>query len=441
MEAELQAGDPSRIGPYRLVAVLGSGGMGRVYLGRSAAGREVAVKVIRSELATDQEFRARFRREVAAARLVNGLYTAGVVDADTEGPVPWLATAYIGGPSLADAVRRDGPLPPAALRALAAGLAEGLSAIHAAGVVHRDLKPSNVLLAADGPRVIDFGIAYASEASSLTGTSVVIGSPGYLSPEQAEPGRGIGPASDIFALGAVLCYAAAGRGPWGTGSVAAMVYRVVHGEPDLAGLPDEISSLVARCMAKLPGQRPTAADIVAELGDFEPVSGWFAGGGTGEASRPEQLAGTALTGSAPRIASSARSRPHTADAVALEDAIGWDTPPGTRPATPCLAAARRSRTTTLSRTAPTSGTASGAAGAAWRSWRLRSSLPPWWCRWSSRRRSRAREARGMRRPRACGPVLPPWLVSMPGLDTGSMSRTPSPPTAAMSGFSTAEMTP
>ena len=224
----------------------------------------------------------------------------------------------------------DGPLPPAALRALAAGLAEGLSAIHAAGVVHRDLKPSNVLLAADGPRVIDFGIAYASEASSLTGTSVVIGSPGYLSPEQAEPGRGIGPASDIFALGAVLCYAAAGRGPWGTGSVAAMVYRVVHGEPDLAGLPDEISSLVARCMAKLPGQRPTAADIVAELGDFGPVSGWFAGGGTGEASRPEQLAGTALTGSAPRIASSARSRPHTAAAVALEDAIGWDTPPGTR---------------------------------------------------------------------------------------------------------------
>ncbi|MGD0245474.1 MAG: protein kinase [Streptosporangiaceae bacterium] len=302
VEVELRAGDPVRIGPYRLVAVLGSGGMGRVYLGRSAGGREVAVKMIRAELAADSEFRVRFRREVAAARLVNGLYTAAVVDADTEGPVPWLATTYINAPSLADAVQHGGPLRPAALRALAAGLAEGLSAIHAAGVVHRDLKPSNVLLAADGPRVIDFGIARAAEASSLTGTDVVIGSPGYLSPEQAESGRGIGPASDIFALGAVLCYAVTGRSPWGTGSTAALIYRVVHGEPDLADVPDDIRPLVARCMAKLPQQRPTAGGLLAELGDSELISGWAARVNPGGAQGPP------------------------AAAVALDDVTGRNTP-------------------------------------------------------------------------------------------------------------------
>jgi len=284
--AELQPGDPSRIGPYRLVEVLGSGGMGRVYLGRSAAGRHVAVKVIRAELAADPEFRIRFRREVAAARLVNGLYTALVVDADTDGRVPWLATAYINAPSLADAVLDSGPLPPASLRALAAGLAEGLSAIHAAGLVHRDLKPSNVLLAADGPRLIDFGIARAAEATSLTGTNIVVGSPGYLSPEQAEPNREVGPASDVFSLGAVLCYAAIGRGPWGTGSTAALIYRVVHSEPSIDDVPDEIRSLVARCVVKTPARRPTAADILAELGDPELVSGWLAESGIDGVSGP-----------------------------------------------------------------------------------------------------------------------------------------------------------
>ena len=273
--AELQPGDPSCIGPYRLVEILGSGGMGRVYLGRSAGGRQVAVKVIQADLAADPEFRARFRREVVAARMVSGLYTAAVIDADTEGRLPWLATAYINAPSLATAVQDGGPLPPTSLRALAAALAEGLSAIHAAGLVHRDLKPTNVLLAADGPRVIDFGIAYAAEASSLTGTNVVVGSPGYLSPEQAEAKREVGPASDVFSLGAVLCFAATGHGPWGTGSTAALIYRVVHAEPDLANVPDEIRTLVARCLVKKPEQRPTAAGILAELGDPELLSGWL----------------------------------------------------------------------------------------------------------------------------------------------------------------------
>src|ERR1017187_7426106 len=179
--AGLQPGDPREIGPYRTLGRLGSGGMGHVFLGMSAGGRPIAVKVIREELADDPQFRTRFRREVAAAKKVSGLFTAQVVDADLDGPMPWLATAYVSGPSLADALTGNGPLPAASVLALAAGLAEGLSAIHAAGVVHRDLKPSNVLLAGDGPRVIDFGISQAAEASALTNTDLVVGSPGFMS--------------------------------------------------------------------------------------------------------------------------------------------------------------------------------------------------------------------------------------------------------------------
>jgi serine/threonine protein kinase len=271
---ELQPGDPDRIGPYRLISRLGSGGMGRVFLGRSAGGRPVAVKVIRADLAADPEFRARFRREVDAARKVSGLYTAPLVDADLDGPMPWLATAYVPGPSLADAVAAHGPLPPASVLMLAAGLAESLTAIHAAGVVHRDLKPSNVLLADDGPRVIDFGISRAAEASALTHTDLVVGSPGFMSPEQAEGGQ-VGPPSDVFSLGAVLMFAAAGHGPFGAGSTAALVYRVVHGTPALDDISAEIRALVGRCLAKEPGQRPTAQELLAELGDADVSAGWL----------------------------------------------------------------------------------------------------------------------------------------------------------------------
>src|SRR5579859_4507316 len=191
--AGLQPQDPREIGPYQLLGQLGMGGMGQVFLAMSAGGRPIAVKIIRTELASDPDFRARFRREVAAAQKVSGLFTALVVDADLDGPTPWLATAYVAGPSLAETVRGHGPLPARSLWALAAGLAEGLSAIHAAGVVHRDLKPSNVLLAEDGPRIIDFGISGAAEASAGTGANVMIGSPGYMSPEQVM-GRHVGPA-------------------------------------------------------------------------------------------------------------------------------------------------------------------------------------------------------------------------------------------------------
>ncbi len=274
MMRELQPGDPQLIGPYRLRGRLGAGGMGRVYLALSPGGRPTAVKVIRADLATDPEFRARFRREIAVARKVSGLFTAPVIDADVDGPVPWLATAYVEGPSLADAVSAHGPLPPGSVLALAAGLAEGLNAIHAAGVVHRDLKPANVLLAADGPRVIDFGISRAVEASALTHTGLVVGSPGFMSPEQAE-GRPVGPPSDIFSLGAVIAFAATGHGPFGTGSTPALVYRVVHSTPNLDQLPAQIRPLVERCLDKDPAQRPTAGQLLA--GAAYPATGWLPG--------------------------------------------------------------------------------------------------------------------------------------------------------------------
>jgi hypothetical protein len=248
--------------------------MGQVFLGRSAGGRLVAIKVIRPELAGDAGFRSRFAREVAAARNVGGLFTALVIDADVAGPAPWLATAYVAGPSLAEAVESQGPLPVTSVLTLAAGLAEGLQAIHAAGLVHRDLKPSNVLLADDGPRVIDFGISRAAEASVLTQSGTVMGSPGFMSPEQAEGGT-VGPASDVFSLGAVLTFAATGQGPFGTGSTTALIYRVVHGQPDTAHLPGQIRPLVESCLAKDPSQRPQSGDLLAELGAGQLAADWL----------------------------------------------------------------------------------------------------------------------------------------------------------------------
>jgi serine/threonine protein kinase len=265
MWRELQPDDPGRIGPYRLRGVLGSGGMGRVFLGASADGQLAAVKVIRADLASDPEFRARFRREVTVARKVSSRFTVPLIGADVDGPVPWLATGYVPGPSLADAVTEHGPLPARSVLELAAGLAEGLSAIHAVGVVHRDLKPSNVLLAQDGPRVIDFGISVAAETSPLTRTGLLIGSPGYMSPEQVE-GRDVGSASDIFSLGAVLAFAATGEAPFGSGSAPTLAYRAVYRQANLDRVPAEVRPLVGRCLAKDPGQRPTARDLMAGAG-------------------------------------------------------------------------------------------------------------------------------------------------------------------------------
>jgi hypothetical protein len=276
MVTGLEPGDPPLIGPYRLVGRIGSGGMGRVFLGLSAGGRPVAVKVIRAELAADPDFRVGFGREVVAARRVSGLFTALLVDADVDGPVPWLATAYVSGPSLAEAVAGNGPMSAESALALAAGLAEGLSAIHAASVVHCDLKPSNVLLSQDGPRVIDFGISRAVEAAStsLTGQGLVVGSPGFMSPEQAV-GDEVGPPSDIFSLGAVLTFAATGQGPFGEGTGPELAYRMVHGEPDLGPLPAELRPLVARCLDKDSDERPTAGELLAELQALQTATGWL----------------------------------------------------------------------------------------------------------------------------------------------------------------------
>ncbi len=269
----LRPEDPQRVSRYQLLARLGSGGMGRVFLGQSPGGRLVAVKVIRPELAENPDFRARFAREVTAARMVSGIFTAPVVDADPDGPQPWLVTAYVDGRSLADAVASQGPLPVASVLTLAAGLAEGLDAIHAAGVVHRDLKPSNVILAPDGPRIIDFGLSRAPDTSALTRTGWVAGSPGFMSPEQAE-GHQAGPPSDIFSLGAVLTFAATGDGPFGTGPPTVLLYRVVHGAPALEAIPGRLRHLIERCLDKDSRRRPTAEQILAEPGLLMPAAEW-----------------------------------------------------------------------------------------------------------------------------------------------------------------------
>lgn len=261
----LDVGEPTVVGPYRLLGRLGAGGMGRVYLGRSAGGRTVAVKVVHPHFALDEEFRARFRREVDAARRVGGAWTAPVLDADPEASVPWVATGYAAGPSLATAVADGGALPPHSVRVLGAGLAEALSAVHALDLVHRDVKPSNVLLTVDGPLLIDFGIARATDGTaSLTSTGVSIGSPGYMSPEQIL-GKGITGAADVFSLGAVLAYAATGQSPFPGDSSAALLYKVVHEEPRLDGVEGDLRALVERCLSKDPSARPAPDEVARTL--------------------------------------------------------------------------------------------------------------------------------------------------------------------------------
>ncbi|ATW52717.1 serine/threonine protein kinase [Streptomyces peucetius subsp. caesius ATCC 27952] len=259
--------DPPQIGPFRLLGRLGVGGMGRVYLARSAGGRTVAVKLVRAELAAQDEFRRRFAREVEALERVGGTGTTPVIASDTDAESPWVAIGYVPGPSLRSVVvDQYGPLPANSVRALAAGLADALGHIHAAGLLHRDLKPSNILLTVDGPRIIDFGIARAVDTvtdGGLTTTGAVVGSPGFMSPEQVR-GERLTPASDIFCMGAVLAYAATGRPPFGSADsgVHAVLFRIAHEEPDLAGLPPELDPLVRRCLDKDPAARPTAAELV-----------------------------------------------------------------------------------------------------------------------------------------------------------------------------------
>ncbi|MGI5197227.1 serine/threonine-protein kinase [Streptomyces sp. CA-288835] len=260
-EAEL----PEYAGHYRLESCLGSGGMGVVHLARSTSGMRVAVKVVHAQYAKDREFRGRFRQEVAAARKVSGAFTAPVVDADPEAERPWMATLFIPGPTLADQVKRNGSMPPAQLRRLMAGLAEALRDIHRVGVVHRDLKPSNVLLAEDGPKVIDFGISRPKDSELRTETGKLIGTPPFMAPEQFRRPREVGPAADVFALGSVMVHAATGRGPFDSDSPYIVAYQVVHDEPDLTDVPEELAPLVLRCLAKEPEDRPTPDELMREL--------------------------------------------------------------------------------------------------------------------------------------------------------------------------------
>ncbi|MFH8288974.1 PQQ-binding-like beta-propeller repeat protein [Streptomyces sp. NPDC018059] len=264
--------NPARIGPYEVFQLLGEGGMGRVFLARSPGSRLVALKVIRPEYAEAPNFRGRFRREAEAARRVSGFYTPPVLDADADAPQPWLATAYLPAPSLHDVVRRFGVLPEAALRALGAGLAEALPAIHGAGIVHRDLKPGNVLVTEDGPRVIDFGISSAVDATQVTRTGAVIGTPGFMAPEQIVASRDTGPAADIFSLGCVLVFAATGQGPFGSGGTAEILYRAVHHPPRLDGVPQALRPLIDACLDKDPARRPPAASVLATLGAADPAA-------------------------------------------------------------------------------------------------------------------------------------------------------------------------
>lgn len=260
----LRREDPRVVGSFRLHRRLGAGGMGVVYLGSDKKGQRVALKVIRPDLAEDQEFRSRFAREVSAARRIRGGCTARLVAADLEAERPWFATQYVPGPSLHDKVADEGPLGAAEVAAVGAALSEGLVAVHEAGVVHRDLKPSNILLSPKGPRIIDFGIAWATGASTLTHVGTAVGSPGFLAPEQVR-GAAVTPATDVFSLGATLAYASMGDSPFGHGSSEVMLYRVVHEEAQLQGVPDALAPLVRACLAKDPEERPSTLQLSLRL--------------------------------------------------------------------------------------------------------------------------------------------------------------------------------
>ncbi|MGW7237589.1 serine/threonine-protein kinase [Streptomyces sp. NPDC054804] len=306
----LQADDPPMVAGYRLAARLGAGGMGRVYLSHTRGGRPVAIKVVRPELADDPDFRRRFRREITAARRVRGAYTAELIDADADGVPPWLATLYVPGPALSDVVARRGPLPLPAVLWLMAGVAEALQAVHGAGIVHRDLKPSNVLLASDGPRVIDFGISLAADATFHTATGTAIGTPSFMAPEQASGGE-VTPATDVFALGQTAAFAALGEPLYGDGPAVNVLYRIVHSEPDLALLPQELRPLIARCLDADPERRATLAEIVE----------WCRG----------RLGPDADAGAGPAVWQELTGPEATVPAPVAEPTRAYPVPPGTRP--------------------------------------------------------------------------------------------------------------
>ncbi|MGW2304274.1 serine/threonine-protein kinase [Streptomyces sp. NPDC001809] len=341
--------DPREIGGYRLHARLGAGGMGVVYLAYTPGGRPIALKAVRAEFAADPEFRERFAQEVASARRIHGLFTAQVVDHGVDARTPWLATAYVPGPTLQQVVQRHGPLPVRTVLLLVAGIAEALQGIHGVGVVHRDLKPANVLIAADGPRVIDFGIARAADAAALTGTGLRVGTAAFMAPEQAL-GLPATAATDVFALGALAVYVSGGAPPFGSGPESAALYRVVHEAPDLAPVPAALRDLLGRCLAKRPEDRPTTTELIAavhahpavgprpEFADDwlpHPVSADLAGHGAGPAPTWTS-AGPAPAHVRPTVTATAFSSrsPHPGTGAAPGPAGGTGTPPPSGAGTP-----------------------------------------------------------------------------------------------------------
>ncbi|MGX1882068.1 serine/threonine-protein kinase [Streptomyces sp. NPDC055287] len=357
----LRREDPRVVGSFRLHRRLGAGGMGVVYLGSDRRGQRVALKVIRPDLAEDQEFRSRFAREVSAARRIRGGCTARLVAADLEADRPWFATQYVPGPSLHDKVAEEGPLPAAEVASIGAALSEGLVAVHEAGVVHRDLKPSNILLSPKGPRIIDFGIAWATGASTLTHVGTAVGSPGFLAPEQVR-GAAVTPATDVFALGATLAYAATADSPFGQGSSEVMLYRVVHEEPQLYGVPDALAPLVRACLAKDPEERPSTLQLSMRLKEIAAREAQ----GVGEARPPAPRAdhdrptgrlaehyveqdterGRAAGTPAPRVHAPRASTPRTgsrpsAGRTTTRSGGRTNGRPGTRPGTRTTSAGRR----------------------------------------------------------------------------------------------------
>jgi serine/threonine kinase PknH len=352
----LTSDDPAEIGGFRLRARLGAGGMGRVYLASTPGGRRVALKVVRLELGDDPDFRSRFRQEIEAAQRVRGLYTAELLSADPTATPPWLLTAFVPGPSLQQAVAEHGPMPVETVILLMAGVAEALQAIHAAGVVHRDLKPSNVLLAPDGPRVIDFGIARAAEATNLTQSGVAVGSPQFMAPEQIR-GLAITPAIDVFALGAVAAFALVARPPFGEGHVAALMHRVLNEAPDLNGCSGPLRTLIERCLAKNPADRPSPAEIIdacraqaaGNLDDF--TDSWLPPAVAAAARAP----GNGTTQAPPAAQVPGGAPPGPARARVAAPGSGRTTPPGGSTA---------ARNTPRSRPSGFSGP-TGAVGPAW----------------------------------------------------------------------------
>jgi serine/threonine protein kinase len=311
----LRRWDPEMIGPYVVLGRLGAGSMGQVYLGRSPAGRLVAVKTIKVELAEEAGFRTRFAQEVAAARKVSGVFTAAVVEADPDADLPWLATAYVPAPSLSRMIQVCGPMPVRTVKWLAAGCAEALESIHGAGLVHQDLKPSNVLVAPDGPRVIDFGVARAAERMELTVSRGAVGTPAYMAPEQARDPHQASVASDVYSLGATLLFAATGHPPYLGASVLDVLARLATEEPDLSGLPAELADLITACLARVPRQRPTSSAVLAQLGQFteaqaSPAHAYLPEPAMlliGEYQRGPQLVGVTQAGSEPGEESTAAS--------------------------------------------------------------------------------------------------------------------------------------